>query len=417
MTNRSVLVVDPYSSGVLYAPALRRAGFSPVAVRSTPFPADQFTSSFRPDDYDRDILQDGTADALTQKLAPLDIAAIIPGSESGVTLADQLAARLTPTAANLPALACARNHKGRMTDAVAAAGLPVTPTISVHDPELATAFMRREDIAGHDLVIKPATSVSTDGVTLLPGGRGWREAVAGLLGRTNATGVRNEEVVLQRRLIGTEYAVNTFSADGRHTVTDVCRYTKVSNGDSFAVYQDVEFVAMNDAHVPDLIAYVRRSLDAVGFRFGPAHTEVMLTPDGPRLVEVNSRIAGSGMAAAAELATGDNAVRRLVRHLQGEGDHPDGFTLRRAVKVAMFIATDSGIVTNAEAFEPIRTLPTCRGLHLNVRDGSRIQATSDLLSSLRLGWALLAHQDPDHVARDYARLRTYASGMRIIAAT
>jgi biotin carboxylase len=269
-------------------------------------------------------------------------------------------------------------------------------------------------VAGHDLVIKPATSVSTDGVTLAAGGRGWREIVTGLLGRINATGVRNEEVVLQRRLTGTEYVINTFTADGRHTVTDVCRYTKVSNGESFAVYQDVEFLGMDEPHVPELIAYVRKALDALGFRFGPAHTEVMLTAEGPRLIEVNSRIAGSGMAAAAELATGDNAVRRLVRHLTDDHGHPDGFTLRRAVKVAMFVATGSGIVTNVAAYEPIRALPTCRGLHLNVRDGDRIDATTDLLSSLRFGWALLAHQDPAQVDRDHASLRAYAAGMSIV---
>ncbi|WP_128378561.1 ATP-grasp domain-containing protein [Streptomyces cavernae] len=414
MTKRTVVIVDPYSSGVSYAPALRRAGFSPVAVRSTPFPAEQFTSSFRPNDFDKHWVENTDPNVLVRQLAPLGVAAVVPGSESGVRLADQLAAELTPTTAHLPSLAHCRHHKGHMMAAVAAVGLPVTPTVCVREPDQAAGFVRRDDIAGHDLVIKPATSVSSDGVTLAPGGRGWRSAVQALLGRTNATGVLNEEVVLQRRLIGPEYVVNTFTAEGRHFVTDVCRYTKVTNGDSFAVYQDVDFLAMDAPHVPELIAYVQQALDALGFRFGPAHTEVILTPEGPRLVEVNSRIAGSGMAAAAELATGNSAVRLLVRHLQGERDHPDGFTLRRAVKVAMFLARESGIVTNAEAFEQIQTLPTCRGLNHNVRNGTRVQATSDLLSSLRLGWALLAHQDPAHVDRDYTRLRTYAAGLRIL---
>ncbi|GAA1713194.1 ATP-grasp domain-containing protein [Kribbella yunnanensis] len=410
MSNRHVIIVDPYSSGVLYAPAVRRAGFSPVAVRSTPFPAAQFTNAFRPGDFDHDLIQ---GDALTDQLAALNVAAVIPGSESGVSLADRLAAALTPQAANVPALANCRRHKGHMINAVAAAGLPVAPTIFVRDAKEAADFVTRPDVAGHDLVIKPATSVSTDGVTLAPGGRDWRSIVNNLLGRTNATGVRADEIVIQRRLRGTEFVVNTFTANGRHAVTDVCRYTKVSNGDSFAVYQDVEFLGMDEPDVPELVSYVRRALDAIGFRFGAAHTEVMLTPDGPRLIEVNSRIAGSGMAAAAELATGDNAVRRLVRHLRGEPDEAEGFSLRRSVKVAMFMTAESGVVLNAEVFEPIRTLPTCRGLTLNVRNGDRIEATTDLLSSLRLGWALLAHQDPDLVARDHIKLRECAAHLRI----
>ncbi|MFJ6076505.1 ATP-grasp domain-containing protein [Streptomyces sp. NPDC093065] len=412
MTARHVVIVDPYSSGVMYAPALRRAGFIPVAVRSTPLPVAQFTDAFRPDDFDLTLKQG--EDDLLARLRSLSVAAVIPGSESGVTLSDRLAATLTPELANRPDLANCRNHKGHMAAAVAAAGLPVTPTVCVREAAAAEDFVARPDVAGQDLVIKPANSVSTDGVTLAPSGRGWREIVEGLLGRTNATGVRNNEVVLQRRLFGAEYVVNTFTADGRHTVTDVCRYTKVSNGDSFAVYQDVEFLGADEPHVDQLIAYVRGALDALGIRFGAAHTEVMLTSDGPRLIEVNSRLAGSGMEAAAELATGDNAVRRLVRHLSGNRNHPDTFELHRRVRVAMFVAAHSGIATNVAAYEPIRALPTCRALHLNVHDGDHIDATTDLLSSLRLGWALLAHKDPDKVERDYTRLRVYADAMKIV---
>jgi phosphoribosylamine-glycine ligase len=55
-------------------------------------------------------------------------------------------------------------------------------------------------------------------------------------------------------------------------------------------------------HTRELVDYTTRALDAFGFRFGPAYSEIMLTADGPRLVEVNSRVAGSGMAAAAQLA-------------------------------------------------------------------------------------------------------------------
>jgi biotin carboxylase len=242
MTPRHVVVVDPYSSGVLYAPALRRAGFSPVAVRSVPMPAPQFTSAFRPEDFDAQYLADGNFAELVRTLAGKGVLAVLPGSESGVALADRLAARLTPKLAHVPALASHRRHKGLMTAAVGAAGLPVTPTLTVRDPSEATDWLADPCVAGHDLVIKPATSVSTDGVTLAPGGTGAQSIVAGLLGKTNAAGLTNDEVVIQRRLFGVEYVVNTFSHDGRHTVTDICRYAKDSEHGNFAVYKDVEFL-------------------------------------------------------------------------------------------------------------------------------------------------------------------------------
>ncbi|WP_236796418.1 ATP-grasp domain-containing protein [Amycolatopsis sp. GM8] len=407
MNRATVVIVDPYSSGVSYAPALRRAGFSPVAVLSWPRPADSFTKTFRPGDFDEVL----TADAgdLLGRLAGLTPVAVLPGAESGVALADRLAQRLTPELAHVPELAASRSHKGHMARAMQAAGLAITPTLCVRDPRHATDALASPEFAGHDLVVKPATSVSTDGVTLVPAGEDWRPAVTALLGRTNATGVVNDEVVIQRRMFGTEYVVNTFSHNGRHVVTDVCRYTKIAVGDSFAVYQDVEFLPTRDPAHADLIDYVRRSLDALGFRFGPAHTEVMSTEEGPRLVEINSRIAGSGMAAAAELATGDSGVRRTVRYLLGTRDFLPDVPHLRSVTVAMFVARQGGVVSNVEVLDQIRQLPTCRRLEVRVRNGDPIAKTSDLLSSLRLGWALFAHRDAGRVHADHTRAQGFAA--------
>ncbi|MFI6344075.1 ATP-grasp domain-containing protein [Streptomyces sp. NPDC050560] len=407
--DRTVVIVDPYSSGALYARALRRDGFHPVAVLTWPPPADVFTDTFRPGDFATVMTSGGDRAPLEERLGGMAPVAVLPGSESGVGLADRLARRLTPDLAHVAALAPGRVHKGHMARAVASAGLRTAPTLCVRDVREAEAPLAAPEFAGHDLVVKPATSVSTDGVTLVPAGRDWRPAVNALLGRRNATGVVNEDVVVQRRLYGTEYVVDTFSHGGRHTVTDLCRYTKTAVGDSFAVYQDVEFLPAGDPAYAETVAYVRGALDALGFRFGPAHSEVMLTDEGPRLVEVNSRVAGSGLAAAAELATGDSGVRRTVRYLLGTRDFPDSTTLSRSVTVAMFIARRSGVVSNVETLHRIRELPTCRNLVVKVRNGDTIASTSDLLSSLSLGWALFAHADPERVRHDHARARAFAS--------
>ena len=414
MSPHIAVIVDPYSSGVLYAPALRRAGFSPIAVCSDPPPAAEFTADFRPADFDACLWAKDGEETILRELARQDVAVVLPGAESGVLLADRLAAALTPQRANDPALAASRRHKGLMQQALAQHGLPVTPTVTVRSPtDEAARLLSGPRFAGHDLVVKPATAVSTDGVTLAEGGRGWQQAVTKLLGRANVTGLVNEEVVVQRRLYGTEYVVNTFSYGGRHTVTDLCRYRKVSNAGHFAVYQDVEFLPLEGPGHSELITYARDALDALGFRFGPAHTEIMLTPDGPRLVEVNARLAGSGMAAAAALATGDNGVQRTVRHLLGDPDLPETFELTRAVRVTMFTAPRSGTVSNAEVLDEIRSLPTCRSLQVNVHNGQHISATSDLLSSKRLGWALFADRDASAVERDHVRARACAQRLRI----
>ncbi|MFE7794291.1 hypothetical protein [Streptomyces sp. NPDC057460] len=79
----------------------------------------------------------------------------------------------------------------------------------------------------------------------------------------------------------------------------------------------------------------------------------------------------------------------------------------------MFVAPRAGTVTNVEVLDEIRSLPTCRRLVVKVRNGERIAATSDLLSSTRLGWALLAHRDATAVDRDHIRARACADRLHI----
>jgi len=55
-------------------------------------------------------------------------------------------------------------------------------------------------------------------------------------------------------------------------------------------------------------------LDAVGVRNGCGHTEVIVTAEGPRLLEVGARPAGGGHQMITELATGTNQIRRTVDH-------------------------------------------------------------------------------------------------------
>lgn len=202
-----------------------------------------------------------------------------------------------------------------MQQALAGHGPPVTPAVTARQIDEAAPVLTAAPFTGVDLVVKPAAAVCTDGVTPVGGGLGRESAVTALPVRRNAVGLVSEEVVVQRRLTGTEYVVNTSSHDGRQTVTDLRRYRKVANTGHFAVYQDVKLLPFDGPGHEELLAYVRGALEAFGFRFGPAHTEVMSTGDGPRLIEVNARVAGSGMAAAAALATGDNGIQRTVRYV------------------------------------------------------------------------------------------------------
>ena len=59
-------------------------------------------------------------------------------------------------------------------------------------------------------------------------------------------------------------------------------------------------------------------LDAVGFDWGATHTELMLTIDGPRLIEVNPRLVGAKIPRVVGYALNRSLHEELIRLHVGE---------------------------------------------------------------------------------------------------
>ncbi len=406
----TVVIVEPYSSGNMLAPAFRQGGFSPCAVTltgsSAPNPA-----TLRLSDFDEHIAYDGgELGPLVDRLRALDPVAIVPGTHTGVKPADELAAVLTPELANAPDLGPARHHKGAMIAAVAAAGLPTIRSLCTSDAGDALAWIAREGLSGRDLVVKPADSAGTDSVRFVPGGHELHAAVAELLGSTSRYGSRISEVLVQEHVKGVEYAVDTFSYEGRCTVNDVVRYHKVSSRRHMALYASMEILPMDAPGNDAVIGYVKAALDALGIRFGAAHTEVMVTEDGPMLIEVNARLSGGGHPWTCELATGDNSIDRMVRYVAGDRNIPDGYPLRLTTRVVFFSVRSAGTVSGIAGLDAIADLPSCYHLQVNLQDGDHVPETADIFDAQRLGAVVLAHGDPAQVAADHREVHRIAAG-------
>lgn len=405
------VIVDPYSSGALFAPAFQDAGVPVVAVLSSPEPPEVYASSARLGDFPEIITFTGNEERVQRRLLELRPRCVLPGCESGVELADALAARIVPDVANVPALSQARRHKGAMARAVGRAGLPIIRQICTNDPGQVAAWIGREGLTGRDLVIKPPKSASTDGVVKITGGKGWREAFDAQIGRPNRLGLLNDELVVQEYATGIEYVVDTFSYQGIHTVTDACRYRKVDNGPYMAVYDSMEWLAHTDSAVAGAVEYAKGVLDAVGLRFGAAHVELMLTADGPRLIEIGARPHGGGQPQFCRVATGDSQVDRTVRYFARHGEPAPSYQLREHVLVVFLISRSEGVVRNAEILRCVRDLTSHHFSVINLHNGDVVTRTKDLFGSLGLGFVVLAHPRRGQMIADYRAVRHLEDGL------
>jgi hypothetical protein len=261
-------------------------------------------------------------------------------------------------------------------------------------------------LSGCDLVIKPPKSASTDGVTLVPRGQGWEEIFSSALHGTNRLGIINDSLIVQQYIDGTEYVVDTFSHDGVHTVTDVCRYTKVRNGPHMAVYDTMEWVDPNLPLVSELISYTRGVLDAVGLRFGAAHVEIMSTADGPVLIELGARPHGGGQPRFCLRATHDSQIERTVRYFDGQRDIPAGYRLVEQVLIVFHIVPQTAHVADVDGLARIRALPNYYDSSHNFTPGDHIEATKDLFGSLDVGFVVLSGPERAALWKDYEAVRS-----------
>jgi biotin carboxylase len=408
-----VVIVDPYSSGAFFAPAFMEAGVSVVAVLSSPTPPDVYAASYRPQDFAQIIVATEDLTAVIHQLRTLRPRCVMPGCESGVELADAIASQVVEDVANVPEKASARRHKGDMAAAVAQAGLPSITQLCTDDAVEVEKWLYQENLIGRDLVIKPPRSASTDGVTRVAKGANWREVFDEMLGKYNRLGILNDKLVVQEYVVGIEYVVDTVSYGGKHSVSDICQYHKIDNGQYMAIYDSMEWLPPTIPMYDQIVNYAYKVLDAVGVRFGAAHIEIMLTEAGPRLIELGARPHGGGHPRFCRVATGDSQVDRMVRYFTQQGSLPDSFELMTHVLVVFLICRTEGSVNNAEILDQIRELPSYHFSMINIRNNDWLKPTQDLFASLDLGFVVLAHEDRSQLIDDYKLIRTLEEQLQL----
>ncbi|MCI2422373.1 ATP-grasp domain-containing protein [Saccharopolyspora sp. K220] len=195
--------------------------------------------------------------------------------------------------------ACA---KDRTRLALRDAGVP-GPAFAIS--ETASGLVEAAEALGYPLVVKPVDLCAGMFVRKVDGPAELREAHAALQGfPVNARGQqRNPVVLLEELLTGPEVSVETVTFQGRTTVVGVT--DKSVAGEPWFVETGHMFPAALDADTEKAVAETAvTAIEALGLDNIVGHTEIKLTPQGPRIVEVNPRPAG-------------NQITELIRRVMG----------------------------------------------------------------------------------------------------
>lgn len=279
--------------------------------------------------------------------------------------------------------------------------------------DFAVAPTRREVPAavarvGLPAVVKPTALAGSRGVFLWRGPEDepvWTELVEGY-GYTGP-------FLVEEYLRGPEYSVETLSHDGRHTVVGVTE-KQLGPPPLFVEVGHVHPAPLPDDRRAAIERLTVDLLDACGYRFGPAHTEMIWTERGPRIVESQARLGGDRIPRLVELSTGLDIERAIFAGLAGA---PASAAPHTATAMVRFFTFPPGRVDEVLGLAEVRALDYVDELTLRPRPGDVIREVRD--SKSRQGHVIVsgatAAQARHRLARVLSTIEVVVDGVVVRA--
>jgi glutathione synthase/RimK-type ligase-like ATP-grasp enzyme len=333
------------------------------------------------------------------------IECVICESEAGLPMVGPLQSALGLPLSNEMTEKTDLRSKFAVNSICRASGLDTVEQICAHDWGSAKNFAQMLIGRGKKCIVKPVIGVSTDGVHLCEKVTDVEQAFNRLLGTHRYGGGSNDVVLLQEYLTGEEYAVDTVSRDGEVKITAIWKYHKrPANGAPF-VYQGAELIPCED-DAGEVADYCIRALNCIGHRYGPAHTEIIMTSDGPRLVEINLRWHNANFHPIVTKCIGYDALSTtLDAYLDPEKFNaiPQRPTLTCNGMIVHLISTCEGKLARFCRLNELHELKSVLDYEFFYGIGSQVKKTVDITTDS--GYVLLCNEDRKAFDDDFEKLK------------
>ena len=407
---KTIVICEYISTGINYVDDARARGYEPVLVEGVYIGSPDDIRRFRQvrerinrrvKGTIRIIPENPNYDEILEQVRELDPALVIAGSEFGVPLATKLSADLglpgNPVD-RIPAM----TQKDAMHQALKDHGLRSIHGVSVSTEEEALEFYR--SLGSEDVVVKPARGAGSQGVYICKNEQEMLNAVRGHFVQCRNNGIDPPSVLVQERINGTEYVVNTVSCNGRHRVVSVGVYDKYRLSNGTIAYNYFRYVTRLDIGHSRLMQYACQVADAIGIKYGPVHGEYMVDDKGPVLIEVNCRPMGGGLERKySEMISGqhetDSALDSYLDPEKFREDSLKPYRLKRCgISKDLVLAKDT-LINSAPVLQICRRLKSYYSASFSgIGMTTMLQQTTDM--ETEAGLIYLIHDDEQQVRDD-----------------
>ena len=398
MLKNVVVIVDGFNAGKAFPVCLKRKGYESIHLSSI-FMEDR---AFNKEQYiDHFTEQKNLKYTLNQFKDSYNVEAVIAGSESGVLLAHQIAQQLKLRRNEDKKIQATRN-KYLMQKELEHNNISHVKTFKSDDLKDIEQWAKAHN--KFPVVVKPLDSGGSDNVHICNNLQNISHAYNQIIANNTIYGTESSQVLIQEFLSGTEYVVNLVSSEGKHHLLEIRKYHKQTfNGRH--IYDYEELLDFDGELQKILVSYAKDVASALGIKYGPSHIEIIVTSEGPKLVELASRISGATNTEVSNIALGYNVIDLTIDSYLTHIDNVNNFCRKK--ELIIDIATNKkGKIIAIPFKDELTTFKSVKNVHFKVDIGDELTPTISLPTSpVKLH---LVHEDSKQLLQDKDKLKELA---------
>lgn len=275
--------------------------------------------------------------------------------------------------------------KSIMRETLKAADVPIPKFFKVSNEEEFKVAVENIDGA---FMVKPADSSGSRGILKVED----RTDIISAYDYTKRFS-HNGIVVVEECMIGPEVSVETLAIDGEINVIQIT--DKITTGAPHFV--EMGHTQPTRLDCVDKIKNVAIAANkAVGIKNGPSHTEIIVTNDGPKIVEIGARLGGDCITThLVPLSTGVDMVEACIRIALGE--KPDIDPTLHCGSAIRYFKQHAGVVKCIDGIEEAKKMVGVKQVSIVHGVGENITDITD--SGSRMGFVIVQGTDAEDAAK------------------
>ena len=242
-------------------------------------------------------------------------------------------------------------NKAEMRKALKENNVPVPMFFSVNTKEEFYHAVQKIRDNGYRCIVKPADNSGSRGIDLLDD---YEQETIDKAYEYSKKSSRSGDLMVEEFMEGAEVSVETLSINGKCHVIQIT--DKLTTGAPY-------FVEMGHSQPSQLPNFIKERISqvaieankAIGIKNGPSHTEIKVTKDGPKIVELGARLGGDNITThLTPLSTGVDMVEACINIALGvEPEISRKYDKGSAIR---YFAADQGVIKDIMHIEEAKQM-------------------------------------------------------------